>query len=126
MIDLRSALFRIKVLFCLMNLESSLSRYFQRKPTHHLKNDSYPLYLLDPCSLFNRFKECVRFVGVENFVAVHDGDKILRFRQVDDVVGIAREHVNGFYLVPRYEPIQYQPRPLPSPLLKRGRKRAPS
>ena len=32
--------------------------------------------------------------GVKDFVAVHDGDEVLCIREVDDVVGIAREHVN--------------------------------
>ena len=38
-------------------------------------------------------------VGVETLVAVHDSHEVFGVRQVDDVVGIAGEHVNGLDLV---------------------------
>ena len=41
----------------------------------------------------------VWFVGVEDFVAVHDGDEVFGFRKIDDVMGIAGEHVHGLDVV---------------------------
>ena len=49
--------------------------------------------------LFYRFKVCVWFVGVEDFVAVHDCNEVFGVGEVDDVVGVARKHVDCFYLV---------------------------
>jgi len=42
------------------------------------------------------FKECVGTVGVEALVAVHNGDEVFGVRQVDDIVGVSGEHVDGF------------------------------
>ena len=36
---------------------------------------------------------------IENFVAVHDGDEVLGIGEVDDVMGVTREHNDGLYVV---------------------------
>ena len=38
-------------------------------------------------------------MGIEDLVAGHDGYKVFRVGQVDDVVGPAGNHVDSFYLV---------------------------
>ena len=45
---------------------------------------------------------CVRTLRVENLIAVHDGHEVFDVAQVDDVVGVAREHDDGLNLVARY------------------------
>ena len=40
-------------------------------------------------------KRGVGTIGVEDFVAIHDGDEILGVGEVDDVVGVAGEHDDG-------------------------------
>ena len=47
-------------------------------------------------------KVCIRSSGIEDLVAVHDGDEVLGIGEVDDVVGIAREHDDRLYLVTTY------------------------
>ena len=54
-----------------------------------------------PYLLFYRFEVGVGTIGVEEFVGPHEGDKGLCVRKVDDVVGVAGEHVDGFDLVAR-------------------------
>ena len=44
---------------------------------------------------------CVWTVGIEDFVAVHDGNEVLGVGEVDDVVGVAREHDDGLNLIAR-------------------------
>lgn len=41
-------------------------------------------------------------IGIENLIAVHDGHEVFGFAQIDDVVGIAREHDDRLNLVARY------------------------
>ena len=64
---------------------------------------SYPFFIRvnseDSCSLFNLLEEGVGFIGIEDFVAIHHGYQILGVGEVDDVVGIAWEHVDGLNLV---------------------------
>ena len=45
---------------------------------------------------------CVWTVGIEDLVAVHDGDEVLGVGEVDDVVRIAREHDDGLNVVATY------------------------
>ena len=45
---------------------------------------------------------CVWTVGIEDLVAVHDGDEVLGIGEVDDVVGVAREHDYGLDVVATY------------------------
>ena len=45
--------------------------------------------------------------GVENLVAVHHRNKVLRVGEVDDVMRIAREHVDAFYLFPTHLKLQH-------------------
>ena len=35
---------------------------------------------------------------VEEFVGPHEGDEVFRVGEIDDVVGIARQHVHGLDL----------------------------
>ena len=49
--------------------------------------------------LFHRVEIGIGAIGVEAFVAVHHGDEVVRFREVDDVVGIAGEHLHGLDFV---------------------------
>ena len=44
-------------------------------------------------------KVCVGASWVEDLVAVHHGDEVLRLREVDDVVGVAGEHYDALYPV---------------------------
>ena len=44
-------------------------------------------------------KVCVGASRVEDLVAVHHGDEVLRLREVDDVVGVAGEHYYALYPV---------------------------
>ena len=39
--------------------------------------------------------------GVEDFIAVHDGDEVFCVAQIDDVVGVTREHVDSLDVVAR-------------------------
>ena len=50
--------------------------------------------------LLHRLEESVRVVRVEDLVASHHGYQIFRFRQIDDVVGPAGNHVNRLNFVP--------------------------
>ena len=45
--------------------------------------------------LFHWFKVSIRSVRVEELIGPHEGDERLGVGEVDDVVGVAREHVNG-------------------------------
>ena len=45
---------------------------------------------------------CIWSLRIENLVAVHDGHEVFGFAQVDDVVGIAREHDDRLNLVATY------------------------
>lgn len=38
-------------------------------------------------------EECIRAIGVEEFVAVHHRHEVLRFREVDDVMRIPWQHM---------------------------------
>ena len=53
-------------------------------------------------SFFYRIKKSIRSLWVEDFVAVHDGHEVFGVAQIDDVVGVAREHDDGLDLVARY------------------------
>ena len=44
---------------------------------------------------------CVRTLRIENLVAVHDGNEIFGFAQVDDVVGVAGKHDDALNLIAR-------------------------
>ena len=54
-----------------------------------------------------RFIICVRFVGIEHLVAVHHGHKVLGFREIYDVVRVARKHVHGLDVVAIDLPFQH-------------------
>ena len=41
-------------------------------------------------------------IGIEDFVAVHDGDEVFGVGEVDDVVGVAGEHDHGLDFVAGY------------------------
>ena len=45
---------------------------------------------------------CIWSSGIEDLVAVHDGYKVLGVGEVDDVVGVAREHDDGLDVVATY------------------------
>ena len=47
------------------------------------------------------FKISIRLLGIENFITIHHRHKVLGLGEIDDIVSIAGEHVNGFYLVAR-------------------------
>ena len=49
--------------------------------------------------LFYWFEVCIGLVGVEDLVAVHHRDEVFRVAEVDDVVGIARQHVYALDVV---------------------------
>ena len=44
-------------------------------------------------------KECIRVGRVELLVCPHQGDEVLGLAQIDDVVGVPRQHVDGLGLV---------------------------
>ena len=50
--------------------------------------------------LLYRLEKGVRVVRVKDLVTGHHRHKILRFRQIDDVVGPAGNHVDSLNLVP--------------------------
>ena len=58
-------------------------------------------------ALLYRFKECIRLVGVKHLITVHDGNEIFGIGEVNDVVGIAREHVDSLDVVARDFPLQH-------------------
>ena len=58
-------------------------------------------------TLFYGVKEGVRLVGVENLVAVNDGYEVFVVAKVDDIMGVAREHVDSFNLVATHLPLQH-------------------
>lgn len=41
----------------------------------------------------------IRAIGVEDFIAVHDGNEVFGFAQVDDVVGVAGKHDDALNLI---------------------------
>ena len=47
----------------------------------------------------NYLKESVWLIGIEYLVAVHDGNEVFGVREVDDVMCVAREHVDGLNVV---------------------------
>ena len=57
------------------------------------------------CDL-NLFEEGVGLVGVEDFVAVHDGHEVFGVAEVDDVMCVAWEHVDGLDVVAVYFPFE--------------------
>ena len=57
-------------------------------------DDGYRHARPDRASLFHRIEVGIGFVGIEDFVAVHDGHEVFGLGEVDDVVGVAREHVD--------------------------------
>lgn len=52
-----------------------------------------------PYYLLYKFKVCIRFVRIKEFVGPHYGDQILRLGEIDDVVGVAGEHVDALDVV---------------------------
>lgn len=63
---------------------------YDYKFTRGIKNPFNPCNL---CSLFFDFvKVGIGPVRIEYFVAVHDGDEVFGIGEVDDVVGVTREH----------------------------------
>ena len=61
---------------------------------------------LCPYLLFHRFKIGIRFIRIEDLVAVHHGHQVLGVGEVDDVVGVAGEHVDGLDVVAGDLPFQ--------------------
>ena len=49
--------------------------------------------------------------GVEEFIGPHERDKILCIREIDNIVGIAREHVNGLDSITGYLKLDHFVRP---------------
>ncbi len=47
----------------------------------------------------NRLKEGVRLGGIEELVGPHQSNQILGFAEIDDVVGIAGQHMHGLDLL---------------------------
>ena len=58
-------------------------------------------------TLLNRFKKSIRFVGIEHLVAIHHSYQIFGLGEVDDVVSIAREHMDSLDVVTRDFPLQH-------------------
>ena len=58
------------------------------------------------CSLY-LLEICIRFLGVKDLVAVHDRDKIFSFREVDDVMRIAWQHMDALDIVTRHFKINH-------------------
>mgnify|MGYP006924771117 CR=1 FL=1 len=51
-------------------------------------------------SISHWFCKCIWMLRVEYFIADHNGDKVLGFREVDDIVRPSRNHVDGFDFIP--------------------------
>ena len=49
--------------------------------------------------ILNLFEEGVGLVGIENLVAVHDGNEVFGVTEVDDVMCVTWEHVDGLDVV---------------------------
>ena len=47
------------------------------------------------CGLFYRIEIGVRTVWVEDFVAVHHRHEVFSIREIDDVMGVTREHYHA-------------------------------
>ena len=54
-------------------------------------------------------KESVRLIGIEDFIAVHHGHEVFCIGEVDDIMGVAREHVHGLDVVAIDFPLQHLP-----------------
>ena len=50
---------------------------------------------------------CIWFIRIEYFITVHYCNKILRFTKIDNIVCIARQHMNTLNIVTRYLEFQY-------------------
>jgi hypothetical protein len=102
----------------LKHLESALSEVLpiksnlysvrvQNKADHGLSSQRiifvYSVYL---DVILNLFEEGVGLVGVEDFVAVHDGHEVFGVAEVDDIMGVAWEHVDGLDMVTIYFPLE--------------------
>ena len=46
-------------------------------------------------------------IGVEELVGIHDGDEVVGVGQVDDVVRISREHMDGLDVIAADLPFEY-------------------
>ena len=53
------------------------------------------------------FKECVWMIRIKLLIRPHNCHQILRVAEVDDVMSIARQHVDGFYLVTTHFPFKH-------------------
>ena len=58
-------------------------------------------------SLFYLFKKRIRLFGIKDLVAIHHGHKVFGVTQVDDVVSIAGQHVDGLDVVAIDFPFQH-------------------
>ena len=50
-------------------------------------------------TLLHRIKERIRMVGIKELIRPHEGDEVLGFTQIDDIMRPAGDHVDGFDLV---------------------------
>ena len=57
--------------------------------------------------LFYLIKVGIWFIGVKDFVAIHNCYQVFCVRKVDDVVGVAREHDDRLYFVATHFIVQY-------------------
>ena len=61
-----------------------------------------PSVILELCHiLFNWFKIGIRFIRVENLIAIHHRDEVLGLREIDDIVRVSRQHVHSLDIVAR-------------------------
>src|SRR5574344_1398040 len=58
-------------------------------------------------TLLYRFKIRIRFIGVKKFVSPHNRYKVLCLGEVNDIVGIAREHVDTLDVVSIHFKLNY-------------------
>ena len=68
----------------------------------HTKGAKQRAPFSDSARLLNDLEERVRTRLIENLVAGHDGDEVLRLGQIDDVMGPARHHIHRLNLIARY------------------------
>ena len=61
--------------------------------------DNYTVYWWLLYVLFHRVEESIRVRRIKYLIAVHHRDEVFRFGEVDDVVGIARQHVDALDVV---------------------------
>ena len=74
-------------------------KIFKQKMAGLHKNPANYQFSIVNSQLLYHLKESIRLLWIENLVAVHHCDEVFGVGEVDDVVGVAGEHVDALDVV---------------------------